>query len=131
MGSLQMDDDDDEISNYVDLHMYMLGGGWKWQDLQGLLWWIIIELMGYVDDSEMPMYCRGRGGSVGSNSKVGEKEVEFMGRIGGGSFAKRSMVARDGLGGDGFVVDGGRSSSKLRKDKEDGGVETRSQVNQV
>ncbi|GJT35818.1 NEDD8-activating enzyme E1 regulatory subunit AXR1-like protein [Tanacetum coccineum] len=38
------DDDDDEISNYVDLHMYMLGGGWKWQDLQGLLWWIIIEV---------------------------------------------------------------------------------------
>ncbi|GJV29342.1 hypothetical protein Tco_1385790 [Tanacetum coccineum] len=27
-----------------DLHMYMLGGGWKWQDLQGLLWWIIIEV---------------------------------------------------------------------------------------
>ncbi|GJR29112.1 hypothetical protein Tco_1105344 [Tanacetum coccineum] len=49
MGSLQMDDDDDddddEISNYVDLHMYMLGGGWKWQDLQGLLWWIIIEVL--------------------------------------------------------------------------------------
>ncbi|GJT78014.1 putative ribonuclease H-like domain-containing protein [Tanacetum coccineum] len=43
MGSLQMDDDDDEISNCVDLYMYMLGGGWKWQDLQGLLWWIIIE----------------------------------------------------------------------------------------
>ncbi|GJY53002.1 hypothetical protein Tco_0444666 [Tanacetum coccineum] len=38
------DDDDDEISNYVDLHMYMLGGGWKGQDLQGLLWWIIIEV---------------------------------------------------------------------------------------
>ncbi|GJT11727.1 putative ribonuclease H-like domain-containing protein [Tanacetum coccineum] len=37
------DDDDDEISNYVDLHKYMLGGGWKGQDLQGLLWWIIIE----------------------------------------------------------------------------------------
>ncbi|GJT28686.1 hypothetical protein Tco_0908961 [Tanacetum coccineum] len=128
MGSLQMDDDDDEISNYVDLHMYMLGGGWKWQDLQGLLWWIIIELMGYVDDSEMPMYCGGRGGSVGSNSGVGERKVEFMGRIGGGSFAKRSMVARDGLGGDGFVVDGGRSSSKSRKDEEDGGVENKSSM---
>ncbi|GJV06459.1 hypothetical protein Tco_1344115 [Tanacetum coccineum] len=38
------DDDDDEISNYVDLYKYMLGGGWKGQDLQGLLWWIIIEL---------------------------------------------------------------------------------------
>ncbi|GKA40437.1 hypothetical protein Tco_0733030 [Tanacetum coccineum] len=28
----------DEISNLVDLHMGMFGGGWKWQDLQGLLW---------------------------------------------------------------------------------------------
>ncbi|GJX57916.1 hypothetical protein Tco_0289306 [Tanacetum coccineum] len=55
--------------------------------------------MGYVDDSEMPMYCGGRGGSVGSNFEVGERKVEFIRRIGGGSFAKRSMVARDGLGG--------------------------------
>ncbi|GJV29803.1 hypothetical protein Tco_1386251 [Tanacetum coccineum] len=37
LGSLQKDDDD-EISNLVDLHMGMLGGGWKWQDLQSLLW---------------------------------------------------------------------------------------------
>ncbi|GJY62267.1 hypothetical protein Tco_0462924 [Tanacetum coccineum] len=51
-----------------------------------------------------------------------------MRRIRGGSFAKRSMVARDGLGGDGFVVDGGRSSSKSRKDKEDGGVENKSSM---
>ncbi|GJT19635.1 retrovirus-related pol polyprotein from transposon TNT 1-94 [Tanacetum coccineum] len=61
-----------------------------------------------------------RGGSVGSNSKVGERKVEFMERIGGGSFAKHSMVARDGLGGDGFIIDGGRSSSKSRKDEEYG-----------
>ncbi|GJR31829.1 hypothetical protein Tco_1108061 [Tanacetum coccineum] len=32
MGSLQMDDDD-EISNLVDLYMYVLCGGWKWQEL--------------------------------------------------------------------------------------------------
>ncbi|GKA78478.1 ATP-dependent DNA helicase PIF1-like protein [Tanacetum coccineum] len=38
MGSLQMDDDDDEISNLIDLHMYVLCGGWKWQEL--LLWWM-------------------------------------------------------------------------------------------
>ncbi|GKF66107.1 hypothetical protein Tco_0192624, partial [Tanacetum coccineum] len=31
LGSLQKDDDD-EISNLVDLHMGMLGGGWKWQN---------------------------------------------------------------------------------------------------
>ncbi|GJW12904.1 hypothetical protein Tco_1578731 [Tanacetum coccineum] len=84
--------------------------------------------MGYVDDSEMPMYCGGRGGSVGSNSGVGEGKVESMGGIGGGSFAKRSMVAKDGLGGDGFVVDGGRSPSKSRKDGEDGGVENKSSM---
>ncbi|GJY13317.1 putative ribonuclease H-like domain-containing protein, partial [Tanacetum coccineum] len=41
--SLQKDDDD-EISNLVDLHMGMLGDGWKWQDLQSFLWWIIIKL---------------------------------------------------------------------------------------
>ncbi|GJV99138.1 hypothetical protein Tco_1554390 [Tanacetum coccineum] len=35
--SLQMDVDD-EISNLVDLHMGMFGGGRKWQDLLGLLW---------------------------------------------------------------------------------------------
>ncbi|GJT13910.1 hypothetical protein Tco_0860952 [Tanacetum coccineum] len=150
-------DVDNEISNLVDLHMGMFGGGWKWQDLQGLLWLdeyaynkmnpgsagaieeghrqpkakapaYRSELMGYVDDSEMPMYCRGRGGSVGSNSGVGERKVEFMGGIGCGSFAKRSMVAKDGLGGDGFVIDGGRSSSKLRKDGEDGGVENKTSM---
>ncbi|GJZ07713.1 hypothetical protein Tco_0541506 [Tanacetum coccineum] len=130
MGSLQMDEDD-EISNLVDLHIYMLCGGWKWQDLLRLA---LVdhhrrsELMGYVDDSEMPMYCGGRGGSVGSNSGVGERKVEFTGRIGGGSFAKHSMVARDDLGGDGFVVDGGRSSRKSRKNEEDGGVENKSSI---
>ncbi|GKC31319.1 retrovirus-related pol polyprotein from transposon TNT 1-94 [Tanacetum coccineum] len=35
MGRLQTDDDD-EIYNLVDLHMYVLCGGWKWQEL--LLW---------------------------------------------------------------------------------------------
>ncbi|GJT01239.1 hypothetical protein Tco_0822408 [Tanacetum coccineum] len=54
-------------------------------------------------------HCGGRGGGVGSNSGVGEGKEEFIGGIGGGSFAKRSMVAKDGLEGDGFVVDGGRS----------------------
>nr|GEW30834.1 hypothetical protein [Tanacetum cinerariifolium] len=34
---LQMDEND-EISNLVDLHMYLLCGGWKWQEL--LLWWM-------------------------------------------------------------------------------------------
>ena len=38
------DDDDNEISNLVDLHMRMFGGGRKWQDLQSLLWWIIIKV---------------------------------------------------------------------------------------
>ncbi|GKB10077.1 hypothetical protein Tco_0844000 [Tanacetum coccineum] len=38
------------------------------------------------------------------------------------------MVANDGLGGDGFVVDGGRSPSKSRKDGEDGRVENTSSM---
>ncbi|GJY21657.1 hypothetical protein Tco_0394223 [Tanacetum coccineum] len=58
----------------------------------------------------MGKHCGGRGGGVGSNSGVGEGKVESMGGIRRvvGSFAKRSMVAKDGIGGDGLVVDGGR-----------------------
>ncbi|GJS15622.1 ribonuclease H-like domain-containing protein [Tanacetum coccineum] len=52
----------------------------------------------------------------------------LMSEQGGGPFAKRSMVAKDGLGGDGFVVDGGRSPSTSSKDGEDGGVENKSSV---
>ncbi|GJZ74296.1 hypothetical protein Tco_0638442 [Tanacetum coccineum] len=44
-----------------------------------------------------------------------------MGGIGGGSFAIRSMVAKDGLGGDGLVVDGGRSPSTSSRDGEEDG----------
>ncbi|GJZ17211.1 hypothetical protein Tco_0553334 [Tanacetum coccineum] len=36
------------------------------------------------------------------------------------------MVAKDGLGGDGFVVDGGRSPNISSKDGEDGGVVNKS-----
>ncbi|GJZ83183.1 hypothetical protein Tco_0648356 [Tanacetum coccineum] len=43
-------DVDDEISNLVDLHMGMFGGGWKWQDLQGLLW---------LDLHKKKMYVKG------------------------------------------------------------------------
>ncbi|GJW31764.1 putative ribonuclease H-like domain-containing protein [Tanacetum coccineum] len=71
---------------------------------------------------------RGRGGGVGSISGVGEGKVEFMEGIGGGSFANRSMVAKDGLGGDGFVVDGGRSPNTSSRDGEDGGVENKSSM---
>ncbi|GJS84625.1 hypothetical protein Tco_0751166 [Tanacetum coccineum] len=67
---------------------------------------------------------------VGSQwrKRVDEGKVEFMGGIGGGSFANRSMVAKDGLGGDGFVVDGGRSPSTSSRDGEDGGVENKSSM---
>ncbi|GJX86355.1 hypothetical protein Tco_0337129 [Tanacetum coccineum] len=67
---------------------------------------------------------------VGSQwrKRVGEGKVEFMGGIGGGSFANHSMVAKDGLGGDGFVVDGGRSPSTSSRDGEDGGVENKSSM---
>ncbi|GJR12265.1 ribonuclease H-like domain-containing protein [Tanacetum coccineum] len=37
-------------------------------------------------------------------------------------------VAKDGLGGDGFVVDGGRSPSTSSRDGEDGGVENKSSM---
>ncbi|GJU58486.1 hypothetical protein Tco_1236252 [Tanacetum coccineum] len=60
--------------------------------------------------------------------RVGEGKEKFMGGIGGGSFAKRSMVAKDGLRGDGFVVDGRRSPSTSSKDGEDGRVENKSSI---
>ncbi|GKE12184.1 hypothetical protein Tco_1415735, partial [Tanacetum coccineum] len=72
--------------------------------------------------------CGGRGGGVGSISGVGEGKVEFMGGIGGGSFTNRSIVAKDGLGGNGFVVDGGKSPSTSSRDGEDGGVENKSSM---
>ncbi|GJU33497.1 hypothetical protein Tco_1181851 [Tanacetum coccineum] len=76
----------------------------------------------------MGKHYGGRGGGVCSNSGVGEGKEEFMGGIGGGSFAKHSMVAKDGLGGDGFIVDGGRSPSTSSKDGEYGGVENKSSM---
>ncbi|GJS14947.1 hypothetical protein Tco_0409419 [Tanacetum coccineum] len=57
-----------------------------------------------------------------------KRKEELMGGIGGDSFAKHSMVAKDGLGGDGFVVDGGRSPSTSSKDGEDGEVENKSSM---
>ncbi|GJT18221.1 hypothetical protein Tco_0876927 [Tanacetum coccineum] len=53
---------------------------------------------------------------------------EFIGGIGGGSFSKHSMVAKDGLGGDGFIVEGERSPSTSSKDEEDGGVANKSSI---
>ncbi|GJR05919.1 hypothetical protein Tco_0528903 [Tanacetum coccineum] len=51
MGSLQMDEDD-EISNLVDVHIYMLYGGWKWQDLLRLA---------LVDHHGIPVSANGSG----------------------------------------------------------------------
>ncbi|GJU30746.1 hypothetical protein Tco_1174335 [Tanacetum coccineum] len=48
--SFQKDEDDDEIfqscrSNLVDLHIYMLYDGWRWQVLQGLLWYVRVNTL--------------------------------------------------------------------------------------
>ena len=51
-----------------------------------------------------------------------------MGGTGGGSLAIRSMVARDGLGGERLVVDGGRSPRISSKVGDDGGVENKSLI---
>ncbi|GJX71410.1 hypothetical protein Tco_0308581 [Tanacetum coccineum] len=83
------------------------------------------------DLSSLAMFTKhlmgGRGG-VGSNSAVGEGKEESIRGIGGGSFAKHSIVAKDGLGGDGFVVEGGRSPSTSSKDGEDGEVANKSSM---
>ncbi|GJU21040.1 hypothetical protein Tco_1154382 [Tanacetum coccineum] len=72
-------------------------------------------------DLNLGKQCGGRGGGVGSNSRVGEGKVEFIGGIGGGSFANRSMVAKEGLGGE-------RSLSTSSRDGEDCGVENKSSM---
>ncbi|GJT21486.1 hypothetical protein Tco_0891423 [Tanacetum coccineum] len=70
----------------------------------------------------------GSGGGIGSSSEVGEGKEEFRGGIGGGLFAIRSMVAKEGLGGDGLVVEGGRSLSTSSRDEKDGGVANKSSM---
>ncbi|GKD88542.1 hypothetical protein Tco_1364049 [Tanacetum coccineum] len=60
-------------------------------------------------------HCGGNGGIGGSMSRVGEGKAESMGRIGGGSLARCSMVSNDGRRGGGLVVAGGRSSKESRK----------------
>ncbi|GKF33817.1 hypothetical protein Tco_0107017, partial [Tanacetum coccineum] len=52
--------------------------------------------------------------NVGSCGGNGGRGGSIAGR-GGGSLAKHSMVSKDGLGGGGFVVLGGRSSSESKK----------------
>ncbi|GKE65767.1 hypothetical protein Tco_1519928, partial [Tanacetum coccineum] len=54
-------------------------------------------------------------GIGGSKFGVGEGKVVSMGGIGGGAFSIRSIVSKDGRGGRGLVVDGGRSSRVSRK----------------
>ncbi|GJU66114.1 hypothetical protein Tco_1252373 [Tanacetum coccineum] len=72
MRSLQMDVDD-EISNLVDLHMGMFGGGWKWQDLQGLLW---------LDHHKRQGKVKGGGVDFGViNSLLGEILRDVMGEM--------------------------------------------------
>ncbi|GJU40474.1 phospholipase-like protein [Tanacetum coccineum] len=59
-------DIDNEISNLVDLHMGMFDGGWKWQDLQGLLWLDHhkrVETWRDVDD-DGTVYCCDDNGDV-------------------------------------------------------------------
>ncbi|GKE79451.1 hypothetical protein Tco_1545571, partial [Tanacetum coccineum] len=71
------------------------------------------------------MVSKGKG-LLGPNGGRG-KEESIRG-IGGGSFVKRSIVAKDGLGGYRFVVEGGRSPSTSSKDGEDSGVANKSSM---
>ncbi|GJU10028.1 hypothetical protein Tco_1132424 [Tanacetum coccineum] len=57
----------------------------------------------------------GNGRIGGSKFGVGEGKVVSMGGIGGGAFSIHSIVLKDGRGGGGLVVDGGRSSRVSRK----------------
>ncbi|GKC59577.1 hypothetical protein Tco_1087175, partial [Tanacetum coccineum] len=72
--------------------------------------------------------CGGNGGREGSMFVIGGRGGSIT-RIGGVSLAKRSMDSNDGLGGGGFVVVGGRSSSVSKSVcREVRGVENKSSV---
>ncbi|GJR60010.1 hypothetical protein Tco_1502172 [Tanacetum coccineum] len=67
-------------------------------------------------------HCGGNDGTGGSKFGVSEGKVVSMSGIGGGAFAIRLIVSKDGRGGGGLVVDGGRSlreKSRLEKLVED------------
>ncbi|GJX75675.1 hypothetical protein Tco_0322486 [Tanacetum coccineum] len=74
---------DDEISNLVDLHMGMLGGRWKWQDLQSLLW---------LD------HHRSRDEVLGDNGDKSAFRVEVVWMEVGGGIMKARVVSRVLLG---------------------------------
>ncbi|GJS71389.1 Rac-like GTP-binding protein 3 [Tanacetum coccineum] len=57
----------------------------------------------------------GNDGTGGSKFRVGKGKVVSMGGIGGGAFAIRSIMSKDGQGSGGLVVDSGRSSRVSRK----------------
>ncbi|GJS33441.1 hypothetical protein Tco_0531823 [Tanacetum coccineum] len=74
-------------------------------------------------------HCGGNDGIGGSKFEFGEGKVVSIGIIGGGAFAIRSIVSKDGRGGGGLVVDGGRSLRVSRKALgEVGGVESNSSI---
>ncbi|GKB09243.1 hypothetical protein Tco_0837555 [Tanacetum coccineum] len=60
-------------------------------------------------------HCGGNDVIGSSKFRVGEGKVVSMGRIGGGAFDICSIVSKDGRGGEGLVVDRGRSSRVSRK----------------
>nr|GEX50454.1 hypothetical protein [Tanacetum cinerariifolium] len=58
---------------WVNLHMYVLCGGWKWQEL--LLWWIIISGVCLEDHFRCCGYDGG-GGRIHDDSFCNEDSVE-------------------------------------------------------
>nr|GEW94562.1 hypothetical protein [Tanacetum cinerariifolium] len=70
----------------------------------------------------------GFGENVGSCGGKGKRGGSIAGR-GGGLLARRSMGSKEGLGGGGFVVLGGRSSSESKIVRgEEGGVKNKSSM---
>ncbi|GJW54637.1 hypothetical protein Tco_0098722 [Tanacetum coccineum] len=58
----------------------------------------------------------------GIGGMVGEVKKVSMGEVGGGALAMRLIDLRVGFGGEGLVVDGGRSPNISRKEGDVGGV---------
>ncbi|GJV55146.1 hypothetical protein Tco_1456151 [Tanacetum coccineum] len=99
----------------------------RWQCSQNISW-VSKGLVGGPNGGSGEKFEGGLGINVGSCGGKGGRGG-LIAQRGGGSLAKRSMESKDVLGGGGFVVLGGRSSSESKRVLgEEGGVKNKMRV---
>ncbi|GJS80260.1 hypothetical protein Tco_0730141 [Tanacetum coccineum] len=88
------------------------------------------QMTSLIQETFQPRYCHAIENVVENESHF-SLEVPVAEEVGVETVDEASIVEgeeEDGLGGDGFVVDGGRSPNTSSKDGEDGGVENKSSM---